>query len=131
MLRPLIAIDLNSRIGNAKIFNFVKYVLKIFGIADVVFIMDDNSIVEFDNSRIFPISDAESVVSLVDNLKALSEEKANLDLRSVIKVKRELGRSVLIVVSDRKIAQSDELIFNYNGKKIKKIIHNLPYRQYS
>ncbi|AWR99246.1 hypothetical protein [Metallosphaera hakonensis] len=121
MLRPLIAIDLNSRVGKASISRLISRVLKVFGIADVIFIMDDNSIVEFNESKVFPISDSDSVTSLVENLKKLSEKRDALDLESVLKLKRELRRSILIVVSDREVRSEREMIFRFNGKKITKV----------
>ncbi|BCS92266.1 hypothetical protein [Metallosphaera javensis (ex Sakai et al. 2022)] len=122
MLRPLIAIDLNSNVRSRSIARFVSRILRVFGIADVIFIMDDDSIVEFNNTHVFSISDPESVTSLTENLKKLSEKKDVLDLQSVITLKRELGRSLLIVVSDRKIKREHELIFKYNGKRVQKVV---------
>ncbi len=122
MLRPLIAIDLNSNVGSRSIARFVSKILRVFGIADVIFIMDDESIVEFNDARVFSVSDPESVMSLTENLRKLSEKKDVLDLRSAITLKRELGRSLLIVVSDRKIKKAHELIFKYNGRKVQKVV---------
>ncbi|MEM2013593.1 MAG: hypothetical protein QW536_09625, partial [Metallosphaera sp.] len=69
MLRPLIAIDLNSNVGSRSIARFVSKILRVFGIADVIFIMDDESIVEFNDARVFSVSDPESVMSLTENLR--------------------------------------------------------------
>ncbi|MEM2662407.1 MAG: hypothetical protein QW665_04005 [Metallosphaera sp.] len=120
MLRPLIAIDLNSNVGSRSIARFVSKILRVFGIADVI--LDDESIVEFNDARVFSVSDPESVMSLTENLRKLSEKKDVLDLRSAITLKRELGRSLLIVVSDRKIKKAHELIFKYNGRKVQKLV---------
>jgi len=68
MLRPLIAIDLNSGLKYSSLRNFILRILRAFGIADVVFIIDDKNIMEFASHQVFPISDSASTVELVKTL---------------------------------------------------------------
>ncbi len=124
MLRPLIAIDLNSRIDYLKLYNFVEKLLRKFKVVDAVFIIDDKSILEIDSHKVFKVSDSYSLVEVVKELKGLSERKGNLDLGSLVTLKRELNRSVVVVVSDRKAKANDNLLFVFDGRRIKTISGN-------
>jgi len=121
LLRPLIAIDLNSGLKYSSLRNFILRILRAFGIADVVFIIDDKNIMEFASHQVFPISDSASIVELVKDLRKISEKRDELDIEPVISLKREMGRSILIVISDRKIKHTQELVFKYNGKRLARV----------
>lgn len=121
MIRPLIAIDLNSKLGYSAIRKFILRVLRAFGIADVVFIIDDKNIMEFADSQVFPISDSLSIVELVRSLRKVSESREELDIEPVISLKKEMGRSILIVLSDREVKCTEELVFKYNGRRLKRV----------
>jgi hypothetical protein len=124
MLRPLIAIDLNSKIDYLKLHKFVEKLLKKFKVVDAVFIIDDKSILEIDSNKVFKVSDSYSLVEVVKELRGISEHRGNLDLRSLVKLKEELKRSVVVLVSDRKAKASDSLFFVFDGQRIRTLSGN-------
>ncbi|MUM64739.1 hypothetical protein D1867_05665 [Acidianus infernus] len=118
-MRPLVAIDLNSNIDYLVLFKFINNLLRKFKDVDITFIVDDGKILEFDNNEVFKISDSYSTVELVRDLKSISDKGDSLRLESLLKLKRELGRSIVILVSDRKVKSKGELIFVFDGKRIR------------
>ncbi|MDT7900780.1 MAG: hypothetical protein RRE78_02590 [Acidianus sp.] len=118
-MRPLVAIDLNSNIDYLVLFKFINNLLRKFKDVDITFIVDDGKILEFDNDEVFKISDSYSTVELVRDLKSISDKGDSLKLGSLLKLKRELGRSIVILVSDRKVKSKGELIFVFDGKRIR------------
>ncbi|MQL54525.1 hypothetical protein GFB69_01835 [Acidianus ambivalens] len=118
-MRPLVAIDLNSNIDYLVLFKFINNLLRKFKDVDITFIVDDGKILEFDNNEVFKISDSYSTVELVRDLKSISDKSDSLKLGSLLKLKRELGRSIVILVSDRKVKSKGELIFVFDGKRIR------------
>jgi hypothetical protein len=118
-MRPLVAIDLNSNIDYLVLFKFINNLLRKFKDVDITFIVDDGKILEFDNNEVFKISDSYSTVELVRDLKSISDKGDSLKLGSLLKLKRELGRSIVILVSDRKVKSKGELIFVFDGKRIR------------
>ncbi|MCY0874439.1 MAG: hypothetical protein OWQ47_05885 [Acidianus infernus] len=118
-MRPLVAIDLNSNIDYLVLFKFINNLLRKFKDVDITFIVDDGKILEFDNNEVFKISDSYSTVELVRDLKSISDKGDSLKLESLLKLKRELGRSIVILVSDRKVKSKGELIFVFDGKRIR------------
>jgi hypothetical protein len=118
-MRPLVAIDLNSNIDYLVLFKFINNLLRKFKDVDITFIVDDGKILEFDNYEVFKISDSYSTVELVRDLKSISDKGDYLKLGSLLKLKRELGRSIVILVSDRKVKSKGELIFVFDGKRIR------------
>lgn len=124
MLRPLVAVDLNSRIDYLALYKFMEGLLKKFKVVDTVFIMDDKSIVEIDENKVFRVSDSYSFVEVVRNLKELSEKKGKLDLKSLIILQKELGRSLVVLVSNRKARSLGNLLIVFDGKKVKTLAGN-------
>ncbi|MFP3163031.1 MAG: hypothetical protein RXQ75_04235 [Acidianus hospitalis] len=118
-MRPLVAIDLNSNIDYLVLFKFINNLLRKFKDVDITFIVDDGKILEFGNDEVFKISDSYSTVELVRDLKSISDKGDSLKLGSLLKLKRELGRSIVILVSDRKVKSKGELIFVFDGKRIR------------
>ncbi|MFP3217759.1 hypothetical protein [Acidianus sp.] len=118
-MRPLVAIDLNSNIDYLVLFKFINNLLRKFKDVDITFIVDDGKILEFGNDEVFKISDSYSTVELVRDLKSISDKGNSLKLGSLLKLKRELGRSIVILVSDRKVKSKGELIFLFDGKRIR------------
>lgn len=120
-MRPLIALDVNSDIDYLTLFRFISLLLKKFNNVDITFILGDGSIIKVGNSEVFKISDSFSVIELVKNLKNITKKdnRHRLNINSIIKLKRELKRSIMIVVSDKKVKDTNELIFIFDGKKIR------------
>ncbi|EZQ02398.1 hypothetical protein CM19_00425 [Candidatus Acidianus copahuensis] len=123
-MKLLIAMDLNSSIEYSRLRKFVESLLYKFRDVDVTFLIDDGSILKLGNDEVFKVSDPDSFVELTKDLKSISTKKGNLRIGNIIRLKRELGRSILVLVSNRKVKNSDELILVYNGKKISALIGN-------
>lgn len=120
-MRPLIALDVNSNIDYLTLFKFISSLLKKFTDVDITFVLGDGSILKVENNEVFKISDSFSVIELVKNLKKIVDEsnEGNFDLNNLIKLKKELNRSLLIIVSDKKVKDSNELVFIFDGKKVR------------
>ncbi len=124
MLRPLVAVDLNSRIDYLTLYKFMEGLLRKFKVVDTVFIMDDKSLVEIDENKVFRVSDSYSFVEVVRNLKEISEKKGTLDLKSLIRLQKELGRSIVVLVSNRKAKPLGNMLIVFDGKKVKALAGN-------
>ncbi len=118
-MRPLVAIDLNSNINYLALFKFINSLLKKFKDVDITFIIDDGKILEFDNKEVFKISDSYSTIELVRDLKTISDKTNSLKIGNLLRLKKELGRSIVILVSDRKVKSKGELIFIFDGNRIR------------
>lgn len=99
----------------------VKKLFETFGALEVVFIIDDDSIVELDGNLVLTFYTVEDLLETYKVLKRLSEVKSNrLRVTSVIRLERDLKRFPLVVITDRKIiGLKKNLIFVYNGEKVK------------
>lgn len=99
----------------------VKKLFETFGALDVVFIIDDDSIVELDGNLVLTFYSVKELVETYKVLKKLSEVKSNrLRVTSVIRLERDLKRFPLVVITDRKIVGLNKnLIFVYDGDKVK------------
>ncbi|AAK42685.1 Hypothetical protein SSO2556 [Saccharolobus solfataricus P2] len=120
-MEPLIAIDLNSNMSISQLESSVKKLFETFGALDVVFIIDDDSIVELDGNLVLTFYSVKELVETYKVLKKLSEVKSNrLRVTSVIRLERDLKRFPLVVITDRKIVGLNKnLIFVYDGDKVK------------
>ncbi|WP_240931357.1 hypothetical protein [Acidianus sulfidivorans] len=121
-MNPLIAIDVNSNIDYLTLFKFISSLRKKFKNIDIAFVIGDGSIIKIGKDEVFRISDAFSVIELMRNFKTIIEKdnkKQKLNIDSLVKLKRELHRTIMIIVSDKKINEPNELIFTFDGKKIK------------
>lgn len=120
-MRPLIALDVNSNIDYLTLFKFISSLLKRFDNIDITFVGGDGSIIKVENNEVFKISDSFSVIELVKELRKIVEDgsEGNLNVNSLIKLKKELNRSILIIVSDKKIKDTKELVFIFDGKRVK------------
>ncbi|ACP36845.1 conserved hypothetical protein [Sulfolobus islandicus Y.G.57.14] len=120
-MEPLIAIDLNSNMSISQLESSVKKLFETFGALEVVFIIDDDSIVELDGNLVLTFYTVEDLLETYKVLKRLSEVKSNrLRVTSVIRLERDLKRFPLVVITDRKIiGLKKNLIFVYNGEKVK------------
>ncbi|QGA53313.1 hypothetical protein GFS03_01245 [Sulfolobus sp. E5-1-F] len=120
-MEPLIAIDLNSNMTISQLESSVKKLFETFGALDVVFIIDDDSIVELDGNLVLTFYTVNDLLETYRVLKKLSEVKSNrLRVTSVIRLERDLKRFPLVVITDRKIiGLKKNLIFVYNGEKVR------------
>ncbi|QXJ34405.1 hypothetical protein [Saccharolobus shibatae] len=120
-MEPLIAIDLNSNMSISQLESSVKKLFETFGALDVVFIIDDDSIVELDGNLVLTFYTVKELLETYKVLKKLSEVKSNrLRVTSVIRLERDLKRFPLVVITDRKIiGLNKNLIFVYNGEKVR------------
>ncbi|QXJ28064.1 hypothetical protein [Saccharolobus shibatae] len=120
-MEPLIAIDLNSNMSISQLESSVKKLFETFGALDVVFIIDDDSIVELDGNLVLTFYTVKDLLETYKVLKKLSEVKSNrLRVTSVIRLERDLKRFPLVVITDRKIiGLNKNLIFVYNGEKVR------------
>ncbi|WP_338604115.1 hypothetical protein V6M85_05725 [Sulfolobus tengchongensis] len=120
-MEPLIAIDLNSNMSLSQLEDYVKKLFEKFGALDVVFIIDDDSIVELDGNLVLTFYNISELLETYRVLKKLSEVKSNrLRVTSVIRLERELKRFPLLIITDRKVVGlKRNLVFVYNGEKIR------------
>ncbi|BDC19014.1 hypothetical protein HS5_19040 [Acidianus sp. HS-5] len=118
-MRPLVAIDLNSNINYLTLFKFINALLRKFKDVDITFMVDDGKILEFDNNEVFKVSDSYSTIELVKDLKTISDKSGSLKIGNLLRLKKELGRSIVILVSDRKVKSKGELIFIFDGNRIR------------
>ncbi|ARM77092.1 hypothetical protein [Acidianus manzaensis] len=121
-LNPLIAIDVNSNIDYLTLFKFISSLKRKFKNIDIAFVIGDGSIIKVGKDEVFRISDSFSVIELMKNFKTIIDDerkKQKFNINNLLKLKKELHRSVMIIVSDKKINSSDEIIFTFDGKKIR------------
>ncbi|MEM0131145.1 MAG: hypothetical protein QW232_10035 [Saccharolobus sp.] len=120
-MEPLIAIDLNSNMSLKQIEEALKKLFEKFGALDVVFLIDDDSIVEIRGNLVATFYNIKELLETYDMLKQLSESKSNrLRVSSVIRLERELKRFPLIIITDRKIVELEKnLVFVYDGINVK------------
>ena len=121
VMEPLIAIDLNSNMSLKQIEEALKKLFEKFGALDVVFLIDDDSIVEIRGNLVATFYNIKELLETYDMLKQLSESKSNrLRVSSVIRLERELKRFPLIIITDRKIVGLEKnLVFVYDGINVK------------
>lgn len=121
VMEPLIAIDLNSNMTLKQIEEALKKLFEKFGALDVVFLIDDDSIVEIRGNLVATFYNIKELLETYNMLKQLSESKSNrLRVSSVIRLERELKRFPLIIVTDRKIVELEKnLVFVYDGINVK------------
>ncbi|MEM0164603.1 MAG: hypothetical protein QXW30_02465 [Saccharolobus sp.] len=120
-MEPLIAIDLNSNMTLKQIEEALKKLFEKFGALDVVFLIDDDSIVEIRGNLVATFYNIKELLETYNMLKQLSESKSNrLRVSSVIRLERELKRFPLIIITDRKIVELEKnLVFVYDGINVK------------
>ncbi|MEM0092317.1 MAG: hypothetical protein QXG62_06970 [Saccharolobus sp.] len=120
-MEPLIAIDLNSNMSLKQIEEALKKLFEKFGALDVVFLIDDDSIVEIRGNLVATFYNIKELLETYNMLKQLSESKSNrLRVSSVIRLERELKRFPLIIITDRKIVELEKnLVFVYDGINVK------------
>ncbi|MEM0363449.1 MAG: hypothetical protein QXH75_06590 [Sulfolobaceae archaeon] len=120
-MEPLIAIDLNSNMSLKQIEEALKKLFEKFGALDVVFLIDDDSIVEIRGNLVTTFYNIKELLETYKMLKQLSESKSNrLRVSSVIRLERELKRFPLIIITDRKIIGLEKnLVFVYDGTNVK------------
>ncbi|MEM3292269.1 MAG: hypothetical protein QXY60_05995 [Saccharolobus sp.] len=120
-MEPLIAIDLNSNMTLKQIEEALKKLFEKFGALDVVFLIDDDSIVEIRGNLVATFYSIKELLETYNMLKQLSESKSNrLRVSSVIRLERELKRFPLIIITDRKIVGLEKnLVFVYDGINVK------------
>ncbi|MEM1629999.1 MAG: hypothetical protein QXY03_05355 [Saccharolobus sp.] len=120
-MEPLIAIDLNSNMSLKQIEEALKKLFEKFGALDVVFLIDDDSIVEIRGNLVTTFYNIKELLETYKMLKQLSESKSNrLRVSSVIRLERELKRFPLIIITDRKIVGLEKnLVFVYDGTNVK------------
>ncbi|MEM0263582.1 MAG: hypothetical protein QXQ01_04430, partial [Saccharolobus sp.] len=88
-MEPLIAIDLNSNMSLKQIEEALKKLFEKFGALDVVFLIDDDSIVEIRGNLVATFYNIKELLETYDMLKQLSESKSNrLRVSSVIRLER-------------------------------------------
>lgn len=121
VMEPLIAIDLNSNMTLKQIEEALKKLFEKFGALDVVFLIDDDSIVEIRGNLVATFYSIKELLETYNMLKQLSESKSNrLRVSSVIRLERELKRFPLIIITDRKIVGLEKnLVFVYDGINVK------------
>ena len=121
VMEPLIAIDLNSNMSLKQIEEALKKLFEKFGALDVVFLIDDDSIVEIRGNLVATFYNIKELLEAYKMLKQLSESKSNrLRVSSVIRLERELKRFPLIIITDRKIVELEKnLVFVYDGINVK------------
>lgn len=121
VMEPLIAIDLNSNMSLKQIEEALKKLFEKFGALDVVFLIDDDSIVEIRGNLVATFYNIKELLEAYKMLKQLSESKSNrLRVSSVIRLERELKRFPLIIITDRKIVGLEKnLVFVYDGINVK------------
>lgn len=121
VMEPLIAIDLNSNMSLKQIEEALKKLFEKFGALDVVFLIDDDSIVEIRGNLVATFYNIKELLETYKMLKQLSESKSNrLRVSSVIRLERELKRFPLIIITDRKIVELEKnLVFVYDGINVK------------
>lgn len=121
VMEPLIAIDLNSNMSLKQIEEALKKLFEKFGALDVVFLIDDDSIVEIRGNLVATFYNIKELLEAYKMLKQLSEIKSNrLRVSSVIRLERELKRFPLIIITDRKIVGLEKnLVFVYDGINVK------------
>ena len=121
VMEPLIAIDLNSNMSLKQIEEALKKLFEKFGALDVVFLIDDDSIVEIRGNLVTTFYNIKELLEAYKMLKQLSESKSNrLRVSSVIRLERELKRFPLIIITDRKIIGLEKnLVFVYDGTNVK------------
>ena len=121
VMEPLIAIDLNSNMSLKQIEEALKKLFEKFGALDVVFLIDDDSIVEIRGNLVATFYNIKELLETYDMLKQLSESKSNrLRVSSVIRLERELKRFPLMIITDRKIVELEKnLVFVYDGINVK------------
>lgn len=121
VMEPLIAIDLNSNMSLKQIEEALKKLFEKFGALDVVFLIDDDSIVEIRGNLVTTFYNIKELLETYKMLKQLSESKSNrLRVSSVIRLERELKRFPLIIITDRKIVGLEKnLVFVYDGTNVK------------
>lgn len=121
VMEPLIAIDLNSNMSLKQIEEALKKLFEKFGALDVVFLIDDDSIVEIRGNLVTTFYNIKELLETYKMLKQLSESKSNrLRVSSVIRLERELKRFPLIIITDRKIIGLEKnLVFVYDGTNVK------------
>ncbi|MCY0849415.1 hypothetical protein [Sulfuracidifex metallicus] len=120
-MKPLIAIDLNCNIDGDSLKDFLKDMFQKFGALDIVFIMDDDSLVEVDHKIVHTFYNISDVIENVNFLKKLSDKKRlSLHVNSLISLTSELKKFPLIVVTDRKLKPKlDQLLFVFDGNSLK------------
>lgn len=120
-MEPLIAIDLNSNMSLTQLEEALKKLFEKFGALDIVFLIDDDSIVELDGKLVLTFYSLNDLLETFKILKKLSEVKSNrLKVTSVIRLERELKRFPLIIITDRKVTGLEKnLIFVYDGESVK------------
>ncbi|WOE50074.1 hypothetical protein [Sulfuracidifex metallicus] len=120
-MKPLIAIDLNCNIDDDSLKDFLKDMFQKFGALDIVFIMDDDSLVEVDHKIVHTFYNVSDVIENVNFLKKLSDKKRlSLHVNSLISLTSELKKFPLIVVTDRKLKPKlDQLLFVFDGNSLK------------
>ncbi|BDB99206.1 MAG: hypothetical protein RRA45_06680 [Saccharolobus sp.] len=120
-MEPLIAIDLNSNMSLNQLEEALKKLFEKFGALDIVFLIDDDSIVELDGKLVLTFYSLNDLLETFKILKKLSEVKSNrLKVTSVIRLERELKRFPLIIITDRKVTGLEKnLIFVYDGESVK------------
>ena len=120
-MKPLIAIDLNCNIDDNSLKDFLKDMFQKFGALDIVFIMDDDSLVEVDHKIVHTFYNISDVIENVNFLKKLSDKKRlSLHVNSLISLTSELKKFPLIVVTDRKLKPKlDQLLFVFDGNSLK------------
>ncbi|AOL16905.1 hypothetical protein BFU36_09515 [Sulfolobus sp. A20] len=120
-MEPLIAIDLNSNINLEQLQEGLRKFFENFGSLDIVFLIDDDSIVELDGKLVQTFYNMNDLIESYKILKELSETKSNrLKVTSVIRLERELRRFPLIIITNRKIIGLEKnLVFVYDGHNVK------------
>lgn len=120
-MEPLIAIDLNSKMSSKQLEEALKKLFEKFGALDIVFLIDDDSIVELDGKLVLTFYTLNDLLEIFKILKKLSEVKSNrLKVTSVIRLERELKRFPLIIITDRKVTGLEKnLIFVYDGESVR------------
>ncbi len=120
-MKPLIAIDLNSNIETDALKTFLEKMFKKFGALDVVFIMDDESLVEVEHKIVHTFYNVRDILHNFEFLRKLSDKtKLSLHISSLVSLNSELKKFPLIVVTDRSLKPtSNHLLFIFDGSSIK------------
>ncbi|BBG25477.1 hypothetical protein [Sulfuracidifex tepidarius] len=120
-MKPLIAIDLNSTIDDDVLKSFLVKMFEKFGALDVVFIMDDESLVEVEHKIVHTFYNVTDVIENVKFLRKLSDKKKlSLHVNSLVSLNQELKKFPLIVVTNRPLKPKlDQLMFIFDGNSIK------------
>ncbi len=120
-MEPLIAIDLNSDISLEQLQEGLRKFFENFGSLDIIFLIDDDSIVELDGKLVQTFYNMNDLIETYEILKELSEIKSNrLKVTSVIRLERELKRFPLIIITNRKIIGLEKnLVFVYDGHNVR------------